>query len=146
MHGLSLYHQPICLWRLEAIEGWITADKNHIMFASPLADDMRVLHSHALSYCGVWATCSRGLCGVIWGISNAVFTNERTLAIDGEADSAPSAAIEQNKCVGIATATYDVWKRTMDPNNQSGWLHNLWPTNYVVNQTGWWTQIWTVDR
>ena len=89
------------------------------MFASLLADDTRVLHSHALSYCGVWATCSCGLCGVIWGISNAVFTNERTMAIDEEADSAPSAAIEQNKCVGVATATYDVWKRTMDPNNQS---------------------------
>jgi len=84
------------------------------MFASPLADDTPVLHSHAFSY------CSGGLCGVIWGISNAVFTNERTMAIDEEADSAPSAAIEQNKCVGVATATYDVWKRTMDPNNQSG--------------------------
>ena len=39
-------------------------------------------------------TCSCGLCGVIWGISNAVFTNERTMAMDGEADSAPSAEIE----------------------------------------------------
>ena len=49
------------------------------------------------------------------------------MAIDEEADSAPSAAIEQNKCVGIATATYDVWKRTMDPNNQSGWLQICGP-------------------
>jgi len=40
--------------------------------------------------------------------------------MDGEADSALSAEIEQNKCVGIAIATFDVWKRTMDPNNQSG--------------------------
>jgi len=58
---------------------------------------------------------------VIWGISNAVFINERTMAMDGEADSAPSAEIEQNKCVGVAIAMFDVWKRTiMDPNNQSG--------------------------
>jgi len=42
------------------------------------------------------------------------------MAMDGEEVSAPSAAIEQNKCVGVATATFDVWKRTMDPNNQSG--------------------------
>jgi len=70
-HGLSLYHQPICLRRLEAIEGWITADKNHIVFASPLASDTPVLHSH----CGL-LVASRGLCVVIWGISNAVFTNE----------------------------------------------------------------------
>jgi len=45
--------------------------------------------------------------------------------MDGEADSAPSAETEQNKCVGIAIATFDVQKRTMNPNNQSGWLHNL---------------------
>ena len=32
----------------------------------------------------------------------------------------PSAEIEQNKCVGVAIATFDVWKRTMDRNNQSG--------------------------
>jgi len=68
------------------------------------------------------------------------------MTMDEEADSAPSAEIEQNECVGVATATYDVWKRTMDQNNQSGWLHNLCPTNYVVNWTVWWTQIWTVDR
>jgi len=43
------------------------------------------------------------------------------MAMDGEADSAPSAEIEQNKCVGVAIAMFDVWKRTiMDPNNQSG--------------------------
>ena len=40
------------------------------------------------------------------------------MAMDGEADSAPSAEIEQNKCVGVAIATFDVWKHTMDPNNQ----------------------------
>jgi len=68
------------------------------------------------------------------------------MAMDGEADSVPSAEIEQNKCVGVAIATFDVWKRTVDQNNQSGKLHNLWPTNYVVNWTVWWTQIWTVDR
>ena len=38
---LSLYHQPICLSRSEAIEGWITVDKNHIVFASPHAGDTR---------------------------------------------------------------------------------------------------------
>jgi len=38
--------------------------------------------------------------------------------MDGEADSVPSAEIEQNKCVGVAIATFDVWKHTMDPNNQ----------------------------
>ena len=32
----------------------------------------------------------------------------------------PSAEVEQNKCVGVAIATFDVWKRTMDRNNQSG--------------------------
>jgi len=42
------------------------------------------------------------------------------MTMDGEADSALSAAIEQNKCVGIAMAMFDAWKRTMDPNNQSG--------------------------
>ena len=41
------------------------------------------------------------------------------MAMDGEADSAPSAEIEQNKCVG-AIATFDDWKHTMDRNNQSG--------------------------
>ena len=40
--------------------------------------------------------------------------------MDGESDSAPSVEIEQNKCVGIAIAMFDVWKRTMDRNNQSG--------------------------
>jgi len=25
-HGLSLYHQPICLWHLEMIKGWITVN------------------------------------------------------------------------------------------------------------------------
>ena len=30
----------------------------------------------------------------------------------------PSAEVEQNKCVGVAM--FDVWKRTMDRNNQSG--------------------------
>jgi len=39
-------------------------------------------------------------------------TNKQTMAMDREADSAPSAEIEQNKCVGY------VWKHTMDPNNQ----------------------------
>ena len=43
------------------------------------------------------------------------------MEMDGEADSATSAEIDRN--------------------NQSGW-----PTNYVVNRTVWWTQIWTVDR
>jgi len=40
------------------------------------------------------------------------------MAMDGEADSVRSAEIEQNKCVGIgiAIATFDVWKRTMDSN------------------------------
>ena len=32
----------------------------------------------------------------------------------------PSAEVEQNKCVGVAIATFDVWKRTIDRNNQSG--------------------------
>ena len=30
------------------------------------------------------------------------------MAMDGEADSAPSVEIEQNKCVGVAIATFDV--------------------------------------
>ena len=67
------------------------------------------------------------------------------MAMDGEADSVPSTEIEQNKCVGVAIATFDVWKSTMDRNNQSGWLHNLWPTNYVVS-IGWilkWKLSWT---
>jgi len=42
------------------------------------------------------------------------------MAMDGIADCAPSAEIEQSKCVGIAIATFDVWKRTMDRNNESG--------------------------
>ena len=52
-----------------------------------------------------------------------MFTNEQTNdgdGMDGEADSAPSVEIEQNKCVGVAIAMFDVWKRTMDRNNQSG--------------------------
>ena len=32
----------------------------------------------------------------------------------------PSSEVEQNKCVGVAIATFDVWKRIMDRNNQSG--------------------------
>ena len=32
----------------------------------------------------------------------------------------PSSKVEQNKCVGVAIATFDVWKRTVDRNNQSG--------------------------
>jgi len=41
------------------------------------------------------------------------------MAMDGEAESALSTEIEQNKCVGVAVAiaTFDVWKRTMDPDN-----------------------------
>jgi len=49
------------------------------------------------------------------------------MEMDGEADSAPSVEVEHNKCVGvaiatfgIAIATFDVWKRTMNRNNQSG--------------------------
>ena len=33
--------------------------------------------------------------------------------MDGEADSATSVEIEQNKCVGVAIVTFDVWKRTI---------------------------------
>ena len=34
--------------------------------------------------------------------------------------STPSAEVEQNKCVGVAIATFDVWKRTMDHINEFG--------------------------
>ena len=40
--------------------------------------------------------------------------------LDRKSDTLPSAEVEQNKCVGVAIATFDVWKRTMDRNNQSG--------------------------
>ena len=108
-------------------------DKNHIVFVSPLAGNMPVLHSH----CGLLVAVG---CAVWSGAlaTHCLQMNKRTMA--------PSAEIEQNKCVGVAIATFDVWKRTMDRNNQSGRLHNLWPTNYVVNRTVWWTQIWSVDR
>jgi len=42
------------------------------------------------------------------------------MAMDGEADSEPSAEIEQNKYAGVAIVTFDVWKRTIDRNYQSG--------------------------
>ena len=42
------------------------------------------------------------------------------MTMDGEVEYTLSAATEQNKCVGVSIATFDVWKHTMDPNNQSG--------------------------
>ena len=57
----------------------------------------------------------------------------------------PSAEVEQNKCVGVAIATFDVWKRTMDRNNHKlSWFSTdhvgvLLPKNKKIpkNTNGW---------
>ena len=79
MHGVSLYHQPICLCCLKEIEGWITADKSHIVFASPLAGDTLVLHSHVLSYCGLLVAAD---CAVYLGhYQRSVYKQTNELAV-----------------------------------------------------------------